>query len=144
MGAENERLTIGMLAAASGVSIETIRFYQREGLVSEPLRPAGGVRRYGSSDISRIRFIKSAQRLGFTLQDVAELLRLDDGGGCSVVRARAEDKLQEVRSRLMDLHKMEKALADLVKRCASSRGTVRCPLIASLSDHIDPPGADST
>ncbi len=144
MGAENERLTIGMLAAASGVSIETIRFYQREGLVTEPLRPPGGVRRYGSSDIARIRFIKSAQRLGFTLQDVAELLRLDDGGGCSVVRARAEDKLQEVRSRLMDLHKMEEALTDLVKRCASSRGTVSCPLIASLSGHIDRIGADST
>lgn len=137
MGEAREGLTIGMVAAASGVSVEAIRFYQREGLVAEPLRPPGGVRRYGSRDIARIRFIKSAQRLGFALQEVAELLRLDDGGGCAVVRARAEDKLQEVRSRLADLRRMEGALADLVKRCASSRGTVRCPLIASLSEHAD-------
>ena len=98
-----------------------------------PQRPPRVVRRYGSSDIARIRFIESAQRLGFALQDVADLLRLDDGGACSVVRLRAEGKLQEVRSRLTDLRKMERARADLVKRCAISRGTVRCPRIASLS-----------
>ena len=132
MGKESRNLTIGALASASGVAVETIRFYQREGLVAEPVRPPGGIRRYGEADVARLKFIKSAQRLGFGLRDVAELLRLDDGGGCSVVRAKAQAKLDEVRERLADLQRMESTLAELVDRCAVSRGTVRCPLIASL------------
>jgi MerR family mercuric resistance operon transcriptional regulator len=133
MGIDHEGFTIGALARASGVSVETIRYYQREKLVAEPARPPGGVRRYGDQDVARLKFIKSAQRLGFTLHDVADLLRLDDGAGCSVVRVRAQQKLDEVRQRLVDLHRIEEALAELVDRCAVSRGTVRCPLIASLS-----------
>jgi MerR family transcriptional regulator, mercuric resistance operon regulatory protein len=132
MGKESGDLSIGELAAASGVAVETIRYYQREGLVAEPPRPPGGIRRYGEADVARLKFIKSAQRLGFALNGVAELLRLDDGGGCSAVRARAQTKLDEVRERLADLQRMESALAELVDRCAVSRGTVRCPLIASL------------
>lgn len=133
MGEKMGNLSIGALAAASGVGVETIRYYQREGLVAEPARPAGGIRRYGQADISRLKFIKSAQRLGFALTGVAELLRLDDGGGCSAVRARAQTKLDEVRQRLADLRRMEAALAELVDRCAVSQGTVRCPLIDSLT-----------
>lgn len=133
MGEKVESFTIGALASASGVSVETIRYYQREKLVAEPARPQGGVRRYGERDVARLKFIKSAQRLGFTLHDVADLLRLDDGAGCSVVRVRAQAKLDEVRERLADLGRMEATLAELVDRCAVSRGTVRCPLIASLS-----------
>jgi MerR family transcriptional regulator, mercuric resistance operon regulatory protein len=132
MGKERSALTIGALASASGVAVETIRYYQREGLVAEPERPAGGIRHYGEADVARLKFIKAAQRLGFSLNGVAELLRLDDGGGCSVVRARAQTKLDEVRERLADLKRMEAALAELVNRCTVSRGTVRCPLIASL------------
>jgi MerR family mercuric resistance operon transcriptional regulator len=133
MGKEKGNLTIGALAEASGVAVETIRYYQREGLVAEPARPPGGIRRYGDADVARLKFIKSAQRLGFALTGVAELLRLDDGGGCSAVRARAQTKLDEVRERLADLQRMEAALAELVDRCAVSRGTVRCPLIDSLT-----------
>jgi MerR family mercuric resistance operon transcriptional regulator len=133
MGKEGH-LTIGALAAASGVAVETIRYYQREGLVAEPKRPPGGIRRYGEADVARLKFVKSAQRLGFALADVAELLRLDDGGGCSVVRGKAQAKLDEVRGRLADLRRMELALTELVERCAVSRGTVRCPLIASLTE----------
>ncbi len=133
MGEKTGSFTIGALAGASGVSVETIRYYQREKLVAEPARPPGGVRRYGDRDVARLRFIKSAQRLGFSLNDVADLLRLDDGAGCSVVRVRAQGKLDEVRERLADLQRMEAALAELVDRCAVSRGMVRCPLIASLS-----------
>lgn len=125
--------SIGALAAAAEVSVETIRFYQREGIVSEPVRPPGGVRRYAVQDVARVNFIKSAQRLGFSLQDVAELLRLDDGGSCSAIQGRAQRKLDQVRERLADLKRMESTLAELVNRCATSRGTVRCPLIASLS-----------
>ena len=133
MGEINQGFTIGALASASGVSVEAIRYYQREKLVAEPARPPRGVRRYGDRDVDRLKFIKSAQRLGFSLRDVAELLRLDDGAGCSVVRAKAQSKLEEVRARLADLGRMEETLAELVDRCAVSRGTVRCPLIASLS-----------
>lgn len=138
MDTENHLFTIGGLAEHAGVSVETIRFYQREGLVAEPPRPAGGVRRYGRADVDRVRFIKSSQRLGFSLLEVAELLRLDDGGGCAVVRARAQQKLADVRQRLADLQRMESTLAELVERCATSRGTLRCPLIASLSEGPSP------
>lgn len=133
MGEKRSNFTIGALAAAAGVSVETIRFYQREGIVAEPVRPPGGARHYTNEDVARIKFIKSAQRLGFSLLDVAELLRLDDGGGCAAVRVRAQSKLDQVRERLADLKRMESTLAELVERCAVSRGTVRCPLIASLS-----------
>lgn len=132
MTAKGTSFSIGSLAAAAGVSVETIRFYQREGLLAEPERPPGGMRRYGDTEVARLRFIKSAQRLGFSLQGVAELLRLDDGSGCAIARTRAQEKLQEVRARLADLTRMEAALTALVEKCAVSRGTVRCPLIASL------------
>ncbi|MCW3717648.1 MerR family transcriptional regulator, partial [Burkholderia cenocepacia] len=71
--------TIGALATAADVGVETIRFYQRKGLLSEPHKPYGGIRRYGAADVARLRFVKSAQRLGFTLEEVGELLRLEDG-----------------------------------------------------------------
>ena len=134
MREENGSLTIGQLAAAADVGVETVRFYQREGLVAEPDRPVRGIRCYGRSDVARLRFIKSAQRLGFALGDVAELLRLDDGAGCGAAKARAEVRLVEVRRRLENLRRMETALADLVARCATSKGKIRCPLIAALSE----------
>lgn len=126
------RATIGALAKAADVNVETIRFYQRKGLMLEPGRPVGGVRRYGEADRSRLHFIKSAQRLGFSLDEIAELLQLDDGASCAQAQARAEIKLADVRVKLADLHRMEAALSELIKRCGASRGTVRCPLIDAL------------
>lgn len=79
--------TIGALAQAAGVNLETIRFYQRQGLLHEPAKPQGGIRRYGESDLARVRFVKSAQRLGFNLDEVAELLKLEDGSHCGQARA---------------------------------------------------------
>ena len=70
------QLTIGEFAASAGVNVETIRFYQRKGLLTEPERPYGGIRRYGDAEVSRVRFVKSAQRLGFSLDEIAELLRM--------------------------------------------------------------------
>lgn len=125
-------LTIGALAAEAGVSVETIRFYQRKSLLEEPERPYGGIRRYGRSEVIRVRFIKAAQRLGFTLEEIAQLLQLDDGTQCSKARVVGEKKLADVRQRLADLQRIEAALADLVGRCATTRGKVACPLIASL------------
>lgn len=129
---ESEQLTIGALAQAAGVGVETIRFYQRKGLLPEPDRPHGRIRRYGNADAGRLRFIKSAQRLGFSLDEVADLLLLEDGAHCSEARVLAEHKLADVRERIADLKRMEDALADLVNCCAANGGTVACPLIASL------------
>jgi len=124
--------TISGLARAAGVNVETIRFYQRRGLLTEPDKPLGGIRRYGEADIARVLFIKAAQRIGFTLGEIFQLLQLDDGTQCSQARAIAEHKLDDVRQRLSDLQRIEAALAQLVDRCASRRGQVNCPLIAAL------------
>lgn len=139
-----ENLTIGGFARACGVNVETIRYYQRRGLLSEPRKPPGGIRRYGESDVARVRFIKTAQRLGFTLEEVALLLKLDDGTHCSEAAAVAQHKLAEVRARIEDLNRMEAVLADLVARCRKSRGNISCPLIRSLHDssvELGPPSA---
>ncbi len=125
-------MTIGALATAALVNLETIRFYQRKGLMPEPERSQGSIRRYGVSDLARLRFIKSAQRLGFSLDEIAELLKLDDGTHCAEARSLAELKLVSVREKLADLQRIESVLDQLVGRCASARGAVACPLIASL------------
>lgn len=125
-------MTIGGLAASAGVHVETIRFYQRKRLLAEPRRSYGRIRRYGAADVARVRFVKSAQRLGFSLDEVAGLLRLEDGTHCDEARAAAEHKLVDVRAKLADLRHMETALVQLVRLCAASSGHVRCPLIAAL------------
>jgi MerR family mercuric resistance operon transcriptional regulator len=124
--------TIGSLAEAAGVNLETIRFYQRRGLLPEPAKPQGGIRLYGDPDLARVRFIKSAQHLGFSLDEVAELLKLEDGSHCGEARAQGERKLADVRARLLDLQRIEQALSELLKRCHGARGKVCCPLIAAL------------
>ncbi|MGE0288447.1 MAG: Hg(II)-responsive transcriptional regulator [Bradyrhizobium sp.] len=129
---EKTGVTIGALAETAGVNVETIRFYQRKGLMLEPERPYGSVRRYGAAELARVRFIKSAQRLGFSLEEVAELLKLEDGARCSEARQLAEHKLVDVRKKLADLERIESVLAELVARCSAVRGRVNCPLIASL------------
>ena len=127
-----ENLTIGVFAKAAGVNVETIRFYQRKGLLLEPDKPYGSIRRYGEADVARVRFVKSAQRLGFSLDEVAGLLRLDDGAHCDEARVLAEQKLEDVREKLADLQRIESVLAQLVDDCCASQGTVSCPLIVSL------------
>lgn len=129
-----EELTIARLAKEAGVHVETIRFYQRKGLIPEPERPPGGIRRYGTVDVARLRFIKAAQRIGFTLEEIAQLLKLDDGAHCAEAHAIAEHKLIDIRRRMADLLSIESALTELVERCATSRGKVTCPLIASLQE----------
>jgi MerR family mercuric resistance operon transcriptional regulator len=127
-----QTFTISKLAQAAGVNVETIRFYQRRGLLTEPAKPLGGIRRYGEAEVARVLFVKAAQRIGFTLDEIAQLLQLDDGTQCKEARAIAEHKLADVRQRLQDLQRIEAALAQLVDRCASRRGQVSCPLIAAL------------
>ncbi len=132
MQTTSEKLTIGTLATAAAVNVETIRFYQRKALMHEPTRAQGSVRRYGEADLRRVRFIKSAQRLGFSLDEVAQLLTLDDGAHCAAARQQAQRKLEDVRAKLANLQRMEATLADLVQRCSAARGKVKCPLIGSL------------
>jgi len=127
-----QTFTISGLAREAGVNVETIRFYQRRGLLDEPDKPLGSIRRYGQTEVARVLFIKAAQRIGFTLDEIAQLLRLDDGTHCSEARAIAEHKLADVRQRLADLQRIETALTQLVDRCAARRGQVSCPLIDAL------------
>lgn len=127
-----ENLTIGGFAKAAGVNVETIRFYQRKGLLPEPDKPYGSIRRYGETDVTRVRFVKSAQRLGFSLDEVAELLRLEDGTHCDEASRLAERKLKDVREKMADLARMESVLSELVCACHLRQGNVSCPLIASL------------
>lgn len=127
-----QNLTIGAFAKAAGVNLETIRFYQRKGLLPEPPRAYGRIRRYGRADVTRVRFVKSAQRLGFSLDEIAELLRLEDGAHCEEASHLAEHKLQDVRAKLADLVRMEATLSALVGACHAHQGDISCPLIASL------------
>ena len=127
-----ENLTIGAFASLAGVNVETIRVYQRRGLLPEPERPRGSIRRYGAADVERVKFVKAAQNIGFTLDEVASLLKLQDGTHCGEAREIAEHKLFDVRQRVSDLKRIERALSELVAHCHSARGTVSCPLIASL------------
>jgi MerR family mercuric resistance operon transcriptional regulator len=130
-------LTIGALAKAAGVHVETIRFYQLKGLLRTPGRPAQGIRRYAAAYVARVRFIKAAQRLGFSLDEAGQLLQLDDGTHCGEAAALAEARLTDVRERLRDLRGIETALSELVRACHTRRGKVSCPLIATLqqTDH---------
>ena len=129
----DRNLTIGRLARAAGVNVESVRYYQRRGLVAEPERPLNSVRRYSEDSVKRIRFIKRAQDLGFTLAEIANLLALEDGRSCRETRELAGRKLAIVESRLMDLNRLRKTLRELIARCDTSRGTVSCPIIGVLS-----------
>ncbi|MDP1904770.1 MAG: Hg(II)-responsive transcriptional regulator [Pseudomonadota bacterium] len=131
---QENNLTIGAFAHAAGVNVETIRFYQRRSLLPEPGKPYGGIRRYGAADVDRVRFVKSAQRLGFSLDDIAGLLRLADGAHCAEARVVAEHKLADVRAKLADLARMEAVLASLVDECAKGGGACGCPLIDAMRE----------
>ena len=125
-------LTIGTFAKAASVNIETIRFYQRKGLLPEPDKPYGSIRRYGDADVLRVQFIKSAQRLGFSLAEIADLLKLEDGAHCEQTSTLAEHKLKDIRAKIADLTRMELTLTTLVDACHARNSSFSCPLIASL------------
>ena len=127
-------MTIGQLAREGGVHVETIRYYQRQGLMRLPDKPWGGIRRYSEDDLARLRFIRAAQHLGFTLAEIRELLGLEDGTQCTEAAAIARQKLVEVRNRIVQLTRMEAALAELLSACEQGQENRRCPLIASLRD----------
>lgn len=126
-------LTIGSLADEAGVNVETIRYYQRRGLMREPDKPMHGHRRYASDAVKRVRFIKRAQVLGFTLEQIGSLLDLDEAHACAETRDLAAHKLQVIEDKLADLKAMRKALTALMRQCDT--GAVRgiCPIIHALA-----------
>lgn len=125
-------MTIGKVAAAAGVNVETVRYYQRSGLVPEPTRPPGSVRRYSTETVARLRFIKRAQELGFTLAEIRRLLALGDPQSCGKARTLAAEKLVLVEARIADLARMQGVLQALIERCDAARGKVACPIIETL------------
>jgi MerR family mercuric resistance operon transcriptional regulator len=123
-------LTVGKLAAAGGVGVETIRSYQRKGLLDQPTR-ASGVRRYGSDDLRRLRFIKQAQTAGFTLQEIKELLELDVGEDRSRARELARARIQSLDEKISELKGARDALQRLAREC-SHGSSGPCPILASF------------
>ena len=124
-------LTIGSLAAAAGVGVETVRFYQRRGLLAVPPR-AGGIRRYDQRDVDRLRFIKRAQAAGFTLAEISELIALDAGEDRARARQLAKARIVALDARIAELKDARTALARLAKECGEGRDGP-CPIIASFA-----------
>ena len=126
-----ESLTIGRLARAAGVGVETIRYYQQRGLLPVP-PSAGAYRQYPVALAVRIRFVKRAQELGFSLDEIVELLRLEDGTHRDSIRRIATDRLGQIAQKLADLQRMRKTLRHLVSECEHTRADLPCPIIATL------------
>ena len=126
-------LTIGRLAEAAEVGIDTVRFYERAGLLKKPQRTAAGYRLYGGSDAARLRFIRRAKALGFSLEEIAELLRLNDGGGRrGAVRALAKRRVAEIEQKLAALTRMRDTLRHLVRQCHGDGPLAGCPIIEAV------------
>jgi len=125
--------TIGRLAAAAGVNVETIRYYQRRKIIPEPARPAGGTRRYSDSDAQRLRFIKRAQLMGFALAEIASLLDVRARRSCQKTRDLAASKIQHVDVQIRELRQLRRELARLVTECNSNVDEASCPIIDQLA-----------
>lgn len=126
-------LTIGKLASAGGVGVETIRFYQRRGLLETPTRD-GGIRRYGSNDLRRLRFIKQAQAAGFTLEEIKELIDLDSTEDRPRARELANARVKALNAKIAELQQARDALRRLAKDCGSGSAGP-CPILTSFEEH---------
>jgi len=124
-------LTIGKLARKAEVNVETIRYYERTGLIEQPVKPPGGFRHYDRAILERILFIKKAQTLGFKLEEIKTLLELSVGH-CTEIQSIAEDKLEDVQEKIQDLRQLETVLTDLVKQCRASVDKADCPIVEAL------------
>lgn len=130
--ANDGRITIGQLAQTAGVNVETVRYYQRIKLMPLSKRDYGSIRRYSLSDLKRLRFIRRAQALGFTLDEVALLLGLSNGKHCAETMALAGRKLAMVEEKMIDLAAIQKALKSLVAKCSKGSRGSGCPIIDAL------------
>jgi Hg(II)-responsive transcriptional regulator len=125
-------MRIGEFAKAAGVGVETVRYYQRIALLPTPGKPHGGTRSYTETDLARLHFVRRAQQLGFSLEEIASLLRLS-AANCEDVQALASRKLELVRQKIADLTRMANVLEKTLKRCRSPRIHPGCPIIETLS-----------
>jgi MerR family transcriptional regulator, mercuric resistance operon regulatory protein len=123
-------LTIGQYAAAGGVGVETVRYYQRKGLLHTPGR-GGGIRRYGDQDVRRLRFIRSAQRAGFTLEEIRELMALDAGHDHSRARGLALGRVAKLEAQIAELERARDSLERLARQCAG-RPSGPCPILEAF------------
>lgn len=128
-------LTIGALSKHTGVNIETIRFYERVGILPKPPRSAGGHRIYGQEQSMRLSFVRRGRELGFSLDEIRGLLQLVDGGRytCAEVKTITLDHLADVRRKIADLRRLERTLADVAGKCRGGK-VPDCPVIEALSD----------
>ena len=126
-------MKIGELAKLATVNIETVRFYERKGLIKQPVKPQSGYRQYTVEALERILFIKRSQKLGFTLEEISTLLSMESAK-CDEVQALAKSKLISVRNKLHDLKQMESALKSLLKDCQTNAERAGCPIIDALVD----------
>ena len=129
-----ETLTIGQVAKRAGVGVETIRFYEREGLIPEPQRRRSGYRQYPAKAVSRVLFIRHAKELGFTLKEIQELLqlRVASDATCADVRRQTQDKIADIEHRIASLERMKAALSRLAKKCRGKGPTAECPILEEL------------
>jgi len=125
-------LTIGRLAKHAGVNIETIRYYQRIGIIKEPVKPLNGYRIYSTDITKKILFIKRAQKLGFSLKEIADLLSLGDGR-CADVMQRAKQKREHISSQINDLIKLQHTLDTLISACLKDKDSAHCPIVEALT-----------
>jgi MerR family copper efflux transcriptional regulator len=131
---EPKGLTIGQVARKAGFGIETVRFYERNGLIDEPPRKASGYRQYPESVISRLQFIKRAKELGFSLREIKELLslRVDPTTTCSDIRERAEAKIADIEGKIQSLERMKDVLTGLTASCGGVGPVSECPIVEAL------------
>jgi MerR family mercuric resistance operon transcriptional regulator len=127
-------LTIGQVASRAGIGVETVRFYERQGLLEEPARKESGYRQYPEEVVARLRFIGRAKELGFTLKEIKELLslRLDPTTTCADVKRRAQEKIADIEAMVATLQRMKKALVKLTKECSGRGPTSECPILEAL------------
>lgn len=136
--------TIGQVARRSGVGVETVRFYEREGLIPQPPRPDSGFRRYPEDAVSRIRFIQRSKALGFSLREIRDLLslRVDSANSCGEVKGRAEAKIADIESKIFTLRKMKQALENLTEACRGKGPTGECAILEALGGPDRAPSAE--
>ena len=137
MSKKPRSMTIGALAKAANIGVETIRYYQRRGLVAEPDKPYGSIRHYDDLALARLQFIRTAQWLGFSLDEIGGLLTLQDGTHCDEARVLGGQKLAKVREKISSLRRIERTLEGLVQACCTEQGDVKCPLITSLYKGVE-------
>lgn len=131
------QITIGQLAKQAGVGVETIRYYQKRALLPAGKSDTGAIRRYPPQLVQRIHFIKRSQKLGFSLDEIAALLQLDDAVERCAIRHLAQERLQNIQQKVADLQRMEHALQQLIVACSDEVQHPSCPIIATLSGQDD-------